>query len=79
MSPLARIVAIPVHLYRILLSPWLGHNCRYQPTCSAYMLDALAKHGAFRGTILGLRRISRCHPWGGRGFDPVPDPKSDLR
>ncbi|MEL6522543.1 MAG: membrane protein insertion efficiency factor YidD [Pseudomonadota bacterium] len=79
MSPLARIVAIPVHLYRILLSPWLGHNCRYQPTCSAYMLEALAKHGAFRGTILGLRRISRCHPWGGRGFDPVPDPKSDQR
>lgn len=49
--------------------------CRYLPTCSEYALEALATHGALRGGLLGLRRISRCHPWGGRGADPVPPPK----
>ena len=75
MSPLARIAALPVHVYRMLLSPWFGHACRFQPTCSAYALEALEKHGALKGGWLALRRIGRCHPWGGDGFDPVPDPK----
>lgn len=73
MTPLARIAALPVHAYRLLLSPWVGRNCRYDPTCSAYALEALEKHGAFRGSWLALRRISRCHPWGGSGIDDVPD------
>ncbi|HMQ42402.1 MAG TPA: membrane protein insertion efficiency factor YidD [Paracoccus sp. (in: a-proteobacteria)] len=72
MSPLARIFALPVRAYRLLLSPWVGHGCRFQPTCSAYALEALEKHGAFRGSWLALRRILRCHPWGGEGYDPVP-------
>lgn len=62
-----------VWLYRILVSPWLGNNCRYEPTCSKFALEALREHGAFRGTWLAARRIGRCHPWGGSGYDPVPD------
>jgi uncharacterized protein len=73
MTPLARIAALPVQAYRLLLSPWLGMNCRYQPTCSAYALEALEKHGAIRGTWLAVRRIVRCHPGGGSGYDPVPE------
>ncbi|MCB2110684.1 MAG: membrane protein insertion efficiency factor YidD [Defluviimonas sp.] len=72
MSPLARLFALPVRAYRLFLSPWLGHSCRYQPTCSAYALEALERHGAIRGGWLALRRIGRCHPWGGSGYDPVP-------
>ncbi|MGR3514497.1 MAG: membrane protein insertion efficiency factor YidD [Paracoccaceae bacterium] len=69
----ARLVALPVKAYRLLFSPWVGHNCRYHPTCSAYALEALEKHGALRGAWLALRRIGRCHPWGGSGVDNVPD------
>ncbi|WP_300063651.1 membrane protein insertion efficiency factor YidD [uncultured Roseobacter sp.] len=75
MNPLAHLVALPVRAYRLLFSPWVGHNCRYQPTCSAYALEALDKHGAVKGAWLTLRRIGRCHPWGQSGYDPVPDPK----
>ena len=73
MSPLARIVALPVHAYRLLLSPWIGHSCRFTPTCSVYALEALERHGAFKGGWLALRRIARCNPWGGSGVDNVPD------
>lgn len=73
MSPLARIAALPVHAYRLVLSPLLGINCRFQPSCSAYALEALDRHGAIKGSWLALRRISRCHPWGGSGIDNVPD------
>lgn len=59
--------------YQLFLSPVLGNNCRFDPTCSAYAMEALARHGAVRGTWLGARRILRCHPWGGHGHDPVPD------
>lgn len=72
MSPLARILALPVRAYRLLLSPWIGHGCRFQPTCSAYALEALERHGALRGGWLALWRILRCNPWGGSGYDPVP-------
>lgn len=75
MTLLARIAALPVHAYRLVLSPWLGLNCRFQPTCSAYALEALEKHGALRGGWLALRRILRCHPGGGSGHDPVPEPR----
>ncbi len=76
MRPLARVLALPVRGYRLLISPWLGRNCRFAPTCSEYALEALERHGAARGGWLALRRICRCHPWGGEGFDPVP-PKRD--
>lgn len=73
MSLLARILSVPVHAYRLVVSPWLGMNCRFQPTCSEYALEALDKHGALRGSWLTLRRILRCHPGGGSGYDPVPE------
>lgn len=73
MTPLARLLALPVRAYRLTLSPWVGFNCRFQPTCSAYALEALEVHGGLKGGWLALRRIMRCHPWGGSGHDPVPD------
>ena len=73
MSPFAYIVSLPVRAYRLVLSPWVGTSCRYQPTCSAYSLEALEKHGAIKGSYLTVRRILRCHPWGGAGIDNVPD------
>jgi putative membrane protein insertion efficiency factor len=78
-SPLAWTFALPVRAYRLVLSPWVGHGCRFQPTCSAYALEALARHGGFKGAWLTARRIGRCHPWGGSGYDPVPgaDPEHD--
>ncbi len=72
MSPAAYLMALPVRAYRLLLSPWVGMHCRYQPTCSAFALEALERHGALRGGWLALRRVCRCHPWGASGFDPVP-------
>ena len=58
--------------YRLLLSPWLGSACRFEPTCSVYALQALETHGATRGSYLTLRRLGRCHPWCEGGLDPVP-------
>ena len=58
--------------YRMLLSPWLGSACRFEPTCSAYALQALERHGAAHGSYLTLRRLARCHPWCEGGHDPVP-------
>jgi hypothetical protein len=72
-SPAAHIVALPVRAYRLIFSPWVGHNCRYLPTCSAYALEALEKHGALKGGWLAAGRILRCHPWGNSGVDNVPD------
>lgn len=62
-----------VRLYRLAVSPYMPVSCRYLPTCSDYALDALTRHGAARGGWLALRRIARCHPWAGWGYDPVPD------
>ncbi|TNE65645.1 MAG: membrane protein insertion efficiency factor YidD [Rhodobacteraceae bacterium] len=76
MTPLAFVISLPVRTYRKVFSPFVGHNCRYQPTCSAYAMEALEKHGAIKGTWLAVRRIGRCHPLGGMGYDPVPEPKS---
>ena len=61
--------------YQLFLSPMLGSNCRYYPSCSHYAQEAIHKHGALRGSWLGLRRISRCHPWHEGGVDLVPEPK----
>jgi putative membrane protein insertion efficiency factor len=72
MSPLAAVLALPIHLYRLVLAPWVGHGCRFQPSCSAYALEALERHGALRGGWLAARRVARCNPWGGSGIDEVP-------
>lgn len=61
-----------VKAYRYLVSPWLGANCRFAPSCSEYAIEALERHGVARGGLLAARRILRCHPCGGSGFDPVP-------
>ncbi len=65
-----------VRFYQLAISPWLGSNCRYQPTCSSYMIEALKEHGLLKGLWLGTKRIGRCHPWGGHGYDPVPKKKN---
>ena len=61
-----------VRAYRLLLSPWLGAACRFEPTCSVYAIGALQAHGAAQGSYLALRRLARCHPWCEGGHDPVP-------
>ena len=67
-----RVLIGLVRGYRLLLSPWLGSSCRFEPTCSAYSLEALQRHGAAAGSYLTAARILRCHPWCQGGFDPVP-------
>jgi putative membrane protein insertion efficiency factor len=62
-----------IRLYQLTLSPWLGRQCRYEPTCSNYAAEAVTRHGARRGVWLALKRIGRCHPWGRSGYDPVPE------
>ena len=69
---LSFLLVIPIKLYQILISPILGPKCRYHPTCSQYSIEAINKHGPFKGTWLAIKRISSCHPWGGSGHDPVP-------
>lgn len=80
MSPPARLLLVLVTAYRWLVSPVLGSNCRYCPSCSEYAIEALRRHGAVFGLWLTLRRMLRCHPWGGHGYDPVPgaDPAHDA-
>ena len=68
-----KTVIFLIKIYQVTISPLLGSNCRFQPTCSQYTIEAITKHGVYSGTILGIKRISKCHPWGKRGFDPVPD------
>jgi putative membrane protein insertion efficiency factor len=62
-----------IWLYRMLISPLLGPKCRFEPSCSAYAMEAIGRHGAWTGSLLSLRRLGRCHPWGGSGYDPVPE------
>jgi putative membrane protein insertion efficiency factor len=75
-SAFSRALAWPliglVKFYCLAISPWLGMNCRFHPTCSEYAIDALRQHGVFKGSWLAVKRIGRCHPWGGSGYDPVP-------
>jgi putative membrane protein insertion efficiency factor len=71
-----RVAVFLIQTYRFAISPLLGSNCRYTPTCSAYTMVALQRFGFFRGLGLGLRRILRCHPWHEGGYDPVPPASS---
>jgi putative membrane protein insertion efficiency factor len=71
---LARFLTGVVRFYQVAVSPWTPASCRYTPTCSGYALEAIERYGAARGGWLALRRIGRCHPWGGHGYDPVPGP-----
>ncbi|MBS1668922.1 MAG: membrane protein insertion efficiency factor YidD [Bacteroidetes bacterium] len=76
MKAILRILSLPfiglIKLYQWVISPILGPKCRFTPTCSHYTIEALKKYGLFKGSWLAIKRISRCHPWGGHGYDPVP-------
>lgn len=69
---ISSVLSLPIHFYRYCISPMLPASCRFTPTCSQYALEALRKHGPIKGLWLAIRRIARCHPWGGSGYDPVP-------
>lgn len=66
------LLCLPIRFYQLCISPLMPPSCRYTPTCSTYAIEALRKHGPVKGLWLALRRILRCHPWGGSGYDPVP-------
>lgn len=68
-----RVLILFVNAYRLLLSPFLGNNCRYHPTCSEYAVTAIGRHGSLKGSWLAAKRIGRCHPWHSGGLDPVPE------
>lgn len=74
-----KIFTLPIRLYQILISPLLGKNCRFTPTCSHYMIEAIEVWGPFKGIYLGIKRISKCHPWGPHGEDPVPQKNRKTR
>jgi putative membrane protein insertion efficiency factor len=67
-----RIVILPIRFYQLAISPLLGRNCRFEPTCSNYAVQAIEEWGVLKGSWLALKRILKCHPWGGHGYDPVP-------
>lgn len=72
MSPMARLLSAGVVAYQWTVRPIIGAHCRYEPSCSAYALEALSRHGAARGGLLAVRRVLRCNPWTTGGYDPVP-------
>lgn len=72
-SALVSVLVAIVRIYQFVLSPWLGPACRFEPTCSEYAIGAFRAHGVLGGGWLALRRVGRCHPMGGEGFDPVPE------
>ncbi len=69
---LITIVLLPVYFYRYCISPLKPPTCRFTPTCSEYAIQAVKKHGPIKGGFLAIKRILRCHPWGGHGYDPIP-------
>jgi len=72
------ILVALIQFYRYLISPWLGQHCRFEPTCSVYALTAIQRYGALHGSVLTVKRLSKCHPWHTGGIDPVPDKKPDI-
>ncbi|MFD2596490.1 membrane protein insertion efficiency factor YidD [Sphingobacterium griseoflavum] len=70
--PLQSVFVLIIRFYQIFISPFLGANCRYTPTCSQYGKEAILKYGPFKGGLMAVRRIVRCNPWGGHGHDPLP-------
>lgn len=68
----SKLITGLVRFYQLAISPWLGKSCRYTPTCSQYMIEAVNEWGPMKGFWLGIKRIGSCHPWGGEGYDPVP-------
>lgn len=79
LMPIGLALIVLIRVYQYVLSPLMPPTCRYLPTCSAYAAEAVQRHGAFVGAWLALRRIVRCHPWGGHGYDPVPKRRDDAR
>lgn len=71
-NTLSTLLLLPIFFYRAVISPLTPPSCRYTPTCSKYAIEAIRKHGPIKGFLLAIKRISRCHPWGGSGYDPVP-------
>ncbi|MBQ2403277.1 MAG: membrane protein insertion efficiency factor YidD [Prevotella sp.] len=69
---LQQLLLAPIWIYQHCISPYTPAACRFTPTCSEYMRQAIVKHGPLKGVWLGIKRLSRCHPWGGSGYDPVP-------
>ncbi|MFE8032142.1 membrane protein insertion efficiency factor YidD [Thiohalocapsa marina] len=69
------LVRLIIRVYQYAISPLLGQHCRYHPSCSQYTLEAVERFGVFRGCLMGIKRLSRCHPWHPGGFDPVPEPR----
>jgi uncharacterized protein len=67
-----KIFILPIRIYQYMISPLIPGACRFTPTCSEYSADAIKKHGVIKGLFLGIKRIGKCHPWGGSGYDPVP-------
>jgi putative membrane protein insertion efficiency factor len=72
LSAIRFTATLPIYAYKFCVSPFLPRACRYWPTCSSYAVEAITRHGVARGGLLTLRRLSRCHPWGEGGYDPVP-------
>ena len=72
MKLLEVLLLLPIVFYQRVISPFTPPSCRFTPTCSEYARQAIAKHGPFKGLWLAIKRLSRCHPWGGSGYDPVP-------
>jgi len=79
MTTYERCVRGAIRAYKLTLSPWIGRQCRYLPTCSAYAEEALIRHGPWRGGMMSARRLCRCHPFGGSGYDPVPPAETEIR
>ncbi|MBN2526594.1 MAG: membrane protein insertion efficiency factor YidD [Deltaproteobacteria bacterium] len=76
---LSKIFILAIRFYQLAISPWLGPSCRYSPSCSSYTMTCITRFGAFKGTWLGLKRLMRCHPLGGHGYDPPPSLESNIK
>ncbi len=80
-SVLRKVLIFPflviIYIYKAVISPLTPASCRHLPTCSTYSMEALKKHGLFKGLWLSVKRVSKCHPWGTSGYDPVPDKRND--